>query len=216
MSDDEIRQAASLIGVRDGRSGPEVLVIERALDQRFLPGYVAFPGGAVDLADRALAERWFGDAEEGARAAAVRELAEEVGLAVTRNAVVDTGPDRSLASIDGSPPATGALPEIARWIAPEQVPVRFDARYFAVRMDEGADPVPDGAEAAKAWWVSPVDLLAAWDAGDVRLYWPTHYTMHALADRRDADDVLGLRLVTREPDEDELGRLPRSVFYQDR
>jgi hypothetical protein len=40
--------------------------------------------------------------------------------------------------------------------------------------------------------------------------------MHALADRRDADDVLGLRLVTREPDDDELGRLPRSVFFQDR
>ncbi|MGH2640228.1 MAG: NUDIX hydrolase [Actinomycetota bacterium] len=213
---DEIRQAASLIGVRDGRTGPEVLVIERALDQRFLPGYVAFPGGAVDLADRALAERWFGDAEEGARAAAVRELAEEVGLAVTRDAVVAAGPDRSLAPIDGSPPAIGALPEIARWIAPEEVPVRFDARYFAVRMDDGADPVPDGAEAAKAWWVSPTDLLAAWDAEEVRLYWPTHYTMHALADRRDAEDVLGLRLVTREPDDDELGRLPRSVFYQDR
>ena len=205
-----------MIGVRDGRGGPEVLVIERAPEQRFLPGYVAFPGGAVDLADRALAERWFGDEEEGARAAAVRELAEEVGLAVTRDAVVGVGPDRSLVSIDGSPPATDALQEIARWIAQEQVPVRFDARYFAVRMDDGADPVPDGAEAAKAWWVSPRDLLVAWEAEEVRLYWPTHYTMHALADRRDADDVLGLRLVTREPDEDELGRLPRSVFFQDR
>jgi 8-oxo-dGTP pyrophosphatase MutT (NUDIX family) len=213
---DQIRQAASLIGVRDGRIGPEVLVIERALDQRFLPGYVAFPGGAVDLADRALAKRWFGDAEEGARAAAVRELAEEVGLAVTRDAVVAAGPDRSLAPIDGSPPAIEALPEIARWIAPEEVPVRFDARYFAARMQDDADPLPDGAEAARAWWVTPTDLLAAWDAEEVRLYWPTHYTMHALADRRDADDVLGLRLVTREPDENELGRLPPSVFFQDR
>ena len=27
--------------------------------------------------------------------------------------------------------------------------------------------------------------------------------------------LLGLRLVTREPDDDELGRLPRSVFFQD-
>jgi 8-oxo-dGTP pyrophosphatase MutT (NUDIX family) len=48
---DEIRQAASLIGVRDGEGGPEVLVIERTLDHRFLPGYIAFPGGAVDPAD---------------------------------------------------------------------------------------------------------------------------------------------------------------------
>jgi 8-oxo-dGTP pyrophosphatase MutT (NUDIX family) len=213
---DEIRQAASLIGIRDGQGGPQVLVIERSVEQRFLPGYVAFPGGAVDLADGALAERWFGDAEEAARAAAVRELAEEVGLAVTGDAVVAAGTDRSLASIDGSPPAIEALPEIARWIAPETVPVRFDARYFAVRMDAAADPVPDGAEATRAWWVSPIDLLAAWEAEEVRLFWPTHYTMQALADRRDADDVLGLRLVTREPDDDELGRLPRSVFFQDR
>ena len=35
---DEIRQAASLIGVRDAPGGPEVLVIERTLDHRFLPG----------------------------------------------------------------------------------------------------------------------------------------------------------------------------------
>ena len=84
----EIRQAASLIGVRDGSDGPEVLVIERALDHRFLPGYVAFPGGAIDPTDGELAERWFGDERGGRAAAAVRELAEEVGLAVTQEGVV--------------------------------------------------------------------------------------------------------------------------------
>lgn len=212
---DEIRQAASLIGVRDGARRPEVLVIERSLDHRFLPGYVAFPGGAVDPADGPLAERWFGDAEEAARAAAVRELAEEVGLAVTRETVVAADPDRSLAPIHGSPPPVEALPEVARWIAPTDVPVRFDARYYAVRMQVAADPAPDGAEAARAWWVSPGALLAAWASEEVRLYWPTHYTMRALADCRDSDELLGLRLVTREPDDDELGRLPRSVFSQD-
>ena len=213
---DEIRQAASLIGVRDGAAGPEVLVIERTLDHRFLPGYVAFPGGAVDPADRGLAERWFGDGTESARAAAVRELAEEVGLAVTGDGVVSAGSDRSLAPVDAMPPSAEALPEIARWIAPKDVPVRFDARYYAARMDAATEPDPDGAEASRAWWISPAELLAAWESEDVRLYWPTHYTMVALADRRDADDVLALRLVTREPDDDDLDRLPRSVFSQDR
>ena len=213
---EEIRQAASLIGVRDGADGPEVLVIERTVGHRFLPGYVAFPGGAVDPGDRFLAERWFGDGGEAARAAAVRELAEEVGLAVTRDAVVAADADRSLTRIDESPPSVDSLPEIARWIAPVDVPVRFDARYYAVRMQEAADPTPDGAEAARAWWVSPTELLASWESEEVRLYWPTHYTMVALAGRRDADDLLALRLATREPDEDDLGRLPRSVFFQDR
>ena len=214
--DDPIRQAASLIGVRDGDGEPEVLVIERTLDHRFLPGYVAFPGGAVDDEDGPLAERWFGDRNEAARAAAVRELSEEVALAVTADAVVAAPADGPLAPVDEAPPARDRLAEVARWIAPVQVPVRFDARYFAVRMDGAADPAPDGAEAARAWWISPRSLLAAWDAGEVLLYWPTHFTVTALAACRDADELLALRIETREPDEDELGRFPRSVFSQDR
>jgi 8-oxo-dGTP pyrophosphatase MutT (NUDIX family) len=170
----------------------------------------------VDPADQDLAERWFGNAGEAARAAAVRELAEEVGLAVTGEAVVAAGPERSLAPIDASPPRPDTLQEIARWIAPRDVPVRFDARYYAVRMQDSADPDPDGAEAARAWWISPTDLLAAWESEEVRLYWPTHYTVVALAGRRDAAGLLRLRLATREPDDDDLDRLPRSVFFQDR
>ena len=212
---DEIRQAASLIGVRDGSDGPEVLVIERTLDHRFLPGYVAFPGGAVDPTDGHLAERWFGDEAEAVRAAAVRELAEEVGLAVTREAVVAVDRDRLLAPIHEAPPPIERLPEVARWIAPVQVPVRFDAHYYAVRMDGAADPTPDGAEAAKAWWGSPRSLLTAWESEELLFYWPTHFTMTAFADCRDADELLGLRIVTREPEDDETGRLPRSVFSQD-
>jgi len=212
---EEIRQAASLIGVRDGSDGPEVLVIERTLGQRFLPGYVAFPGGAVDPADGPLAERWFGDEQEAARAAAVRELAEEVGLAMTWEGVVADDRDRALGPIHGSPPPADRLREVARWIAPAQVPVRFDARYYAVRMDDAADPTPDGVEAAKAWWASPRSLMSAWESEELLFYWPTHFTMSALAGCRDAEEVLGLQIVTREPDEDESGRLPRSVFFQD-
>jgi len=211
---EEIRQAASLIGVRDSSDGPEVLVIERTLDHRFLPGYVAFPGGAVDPADTALAERWFGDGAEASRAAAIRELAEEVGLAVLREAVVADDRDRPLAAINDAPPPAERLREVARWIAPVEVPVRFDARYYAVRMDGAADPTPDGVEAARAWWASPRSLLRAWESEEVLFYWPTHFTMHALADCRTAEQLLGLQIVTREPDEDEVDRLPRSVFFQ--
>jgi hypothetical protein len=58
-------------------------------------------------------------------------------------------------------------------------------------------------------------LLDAWESEEVRLYWPTHFTVRALAECRGADELLDLRLVTREPRDDELGRLPRSVFSQD-
>ena len=212
---EEIRRAASLIGVRDGSDGPEVLVIERTLDHRFLPGYVAFPGGAVDPGDTSLAERWFGDGTEASRAAAIRELAEEVGLAVVRDAVVADDRARPLAEINDAPPPTERLREVARWIAPAEVPVRFDARYYAVRMDGAAAPTPDGAEAARAWWASPRSLLSAWESEEILFYWPTHFTMRALAECRTTEELLGLQIVTREPDDDEAGRLPRSVFFQD-
>ena len=63
----EPRAAATVILVRGSDAGPEVLVLRRGAAQRFLPGYVAFPGGAVDPGDADLAERWFGTPNEAAR-----------------------------------------------------------------------------------------------------------------------------------------------------
>jgi 8-oxo-dGTP pyrophosphatase MutT (NUDIX family) len=61
------RQSASLILVRDGDRGPELLLVRRTPAARYMGGYWVFPGGAVD-------------AGEDHRAAAVRELAEEAGV----------------------------------------------------------------------------------------------------------------------------------------
>jgi 8-oxo-dGTP pyrophosphatase MutT (NUDIX family) len=62
------RQAATAIVLRDGDAGPEVLLVQRNPDSRFMGGAWVFPGGAVheDDADHA--------------AAALRELEEEAGV----------------------------------------------------------------------------------------------------------------------------------------
>jgi 8-oxo-dGTP pyrophosphatase MutT (NUDIX family) len=64
----EPRQAASIIVLRDSAEGPEVLLVQRNPEQRFMGGAWVFPGGGVheDDADHA--------------AAAVRELEEEAGF----------------------------------------------------------------------------------------------------------------------------------------
>jgi 8-oxo-dGTP pyrophosphatase MutT (NUDIX family) len=66
----EPRQAASIVVLRDADDGPEVLLVQRNPEQRFMGGAWVFPGGAVhsDDADHA--------------AAAVRELEEEAGVAL--------------------------------------------------------------------------------------------------------------------------------------
>ena len=74
----------------------------------------------------------------------------------------------------------------------------------------------DGVETADAWWVSPRELLAEWEAGRRKLFWPTYFTVDAVARCGSVDELLALRIITREPDDDELERLPRSTFWQDR
>ena len=64
----EPRQAASLILLRDGPEGAEVLLVQRNPAQRFMGGAWVFPGGAVH------------DDDDGHAAAAVRELQEEAGI----------------------------------------------------------------------------------------------------------------------------------------
>ncbi len=210
--DETIRSAASVVVGRDGPNGFEVLVLERSARNRFLPGYVAFPGGASDGLDADLAERWFGTPEEAGRACAVRELVEEVSLALTAAGLTASG---SLDTVDAAPPSTGQLPEIAHWIAPPVVPVRFDTRFYALRATTTLEPVPDGVETAAAWWNAPRALLEDWTAGRRLLYWPTFFTMNELAGCGSVEELLALRIRTREPDDDELDRLPRSTFWQE-
>jgi 8-oxo-dGTP pyrophosphatase MutT (NUDIX family) len=214
VTEREIRKAAALIAVRDASGGPEVLVIERSGGSRFLPGYISFPGGRTDDDDAGLARRWFGDDAEAARASAVRELLEEVGLALRSDGLRPARHD-DVAAIDDAPPEAATLRAVARWIAPEDVPVRFDATYFAVASPRGVEPTPDDGEIVAAWWASPGELLADWQVEKVRLYWPTYFTLRSLEACASVAEVLATELITREPDDDELERLHRSTFWQD-
>ena len=93
------RPAATVVLLREGPGGPEVLLLRRNRATGFVPGAWVFPGGGVDAADGedALAGRWDGLTREGAAArlglgpgaeppaiayygAAVREAVEETGL----------------------------------------------------------------------------------------------------------------------------------------
>lgn len=218
MGERRIRLAASAICVRASGEGPQVLVVERSSASRFLPGYIAFPGGAVEDADAGNAERWFRDPTESSRAAAVRELIEEVGLALTGHGLRTLDDPRDadpFGAVHAAPPSRDQLIEMAHWIAPPVVPVRFDARYFAVLADGAPEPTADGVEAAEAWWVTPPALYAEWERGERKLYWPTLATLRHLLGCETVDDILRVRFETREPTDDEIASLPRSVMEQD-
>lgn len=212
---DELRLAASIIAGREGSAGLELLVIERSRSSRFLPGYVAFPGGATDPGDVDLAVEWFGTSDEVFRACAIRELSEETALVLTVDGMGPIGSWDPLSPVGMAPPSLEQLPEIAHWIAPQEVPVRFDARYFAVEAIDGLDPTPDGSEAAAAWWITPAELLADHEAGRRKLYWPTFFTLTHLSGCSSVADLLRMRFETREPTQDDVESLPRATFWQD-
>jgi 8-oxo-dGTP pyrophosphatase MutT (NUDIX family) len=67
----EARQAASLILLRDSPDGPEVLLVKRNPEQRFMGGAWVFPGGANHPGE---------DTDHAATA--IRELEEEAGIAL--------------------------------------------------------------------------------------------------------------------------------------
>jgi 8-oxo-dGTP pyrophosphatase MutT (NUDIX family) len=206
-----IRRAASIVCVRQGSGRPEVLVVERSPESRFLPGYVAFPGGAVDDGDVTRAERWFRDGGEASRAAAIRELLEEAGVGLTAHGLVSSD---SFVPVDEDPPAADRLSPLCHWIAPPEVPVRFDARYFTTEAGTDAMVTPDAREVVAAWWISPRALLDAWVAGDRKLYWPTWVTVTELASCASVADVLALRFETREPTAEEEATMPSHVMEQ--
>jgi 8-oxo-dGTP pyrophosphatase MutT (NUDIX family) len=186
----------------------EVLLLRRAHRSRFAPGFVVFPGGALDPGDEDLAERWFGDAREASRACAVRELAEETGLVLTGSGLRGLATsERPLDAIAADPPAREQLHEIARWVAPDFLTVRFDASFFAVAATGGLDVHPDGMETDLGWWARPVDALAEHGLFDT-LMWPTYRTLQAVEGCASVEEVLGLRIRQEQPPFRGAGRSP--------
>src|SRR4051795_2123448 len=72
----EPRQAASIVVLRDTDAGPEVLLVQRNPEQKFMGGAWVFPGGAVH------------DDDAHHAAAGVRELEEEAGIRMPDAAAV--------------------------------------------------------------------------------------------------------------------------------
>jgi 8-oxo-dGTP pyrophosphatase MutT (NUDIX family) len=190
----EPRPAATVIVARPALAGIEVLALRRGDRSRFAPGFVVFPGGVIEPQDRTLAASLFGDPEEAPRACALRELYEEAGLLLTSAGLIGGSPGSSIEALSFDPPPTEALAEVARWVAPEFLEVRFDARFYAAEAPTGLEPVADGIEIDRAWWAGPAELLAEAQAGDAPLMWPTLVTLRALADCLSVEDVLRLQV----------------------
>lgn len=154
-----IRNAATVIVLRDRFSDPHILMGQRGAKAAFMPNKFVFPGGAVDAedADVALAEqmpdvcltRIKQDADpalaHALSVAAIRELWEETGQVLGRPGSWDDTPpeDWQTYAATGHLPSAHALQFVFRAITPPGRPRRFDARFFLVDAGELSSDLDD-------------------------------------------------------------------------
>lgn len=151
---DAIRDAASVILLRDPEKERRILIGQRGKGAAFMPSKFVFPGGALDPGDgevtlagrpgalcmgRLAAElrpETPQDAPELLLRTAIRELWEETGLQLGRRDVratreAETAPEDWRAFLArGVIPSAEGLRLVFRAITPPGRPRRFDARFF--------------------------------------------------------------------------------------
>lgn len=193
--------AASLILVRDGAFGPEVLMGRRHRRARFVPDAFVFPGGKVDPADRAakpardldpvhpprMAVRGNADFARALAMAAVRETFEETGLllAATGNPggddpAVAAHPSWAAIGAAGSAPDLSTLAYFGRAITSPYSPIRFHARFFLADAGAAAGRLGGSGELSDLDWYPVAHAIARLPIVDV-----TEFMLGEVARRAD-------------------------------
>lgn len=178
------RQAATVLLYRRAPE-LELLFVKRPGGADFAAGAWVFPGGSVHAEDEGHPDPW--------RAAAVRELFEEVGVLFARRegrfatdeeaaSVRDRvaqgrGYGRALSAL-GLVPAVGELVYFARWITPEIVRKRFDTRFYLAPVPEGQSVHPQPGEVADWRWAQPSKVL---EDGSFMLVFATRRVLESVA-----------------------------------
>ena len=208
------RPASTVVLLRPGRTGIEVLLLRRNRSAGFVPGAWVFPGGRVDAGD-ADARLFPSAGVTGAPpapwwAAAVRELFEETGVLLARDTqgefpVTAGAPDwaeRREALLDDRATlhdvlepaslriALDRLVPCAHWITPVAEPRRFDTHFFLAALPPGATAAPDPREMSDAIWLPPRDALDRFTAGRMPMVFPTVRTLESIADSHSVDAAL--------------------------
>jgi recombination protein RecT len=201
------RPAATVLLLRDGPEGVEVLMTRRSPTASFAPGAYVFPGGGIDAADREAhpfaARRPTQQDERLTQAiAAIRESFEELGILLARHPDGRAVSPAEVAAMDRKAPflpqvrerglvlAADAVFVLAHWITDRDLPRRFDVPFLAARMPDGQVPEADEAEQFEPVWVRPGDALARHKAGQFFMIFPTIRTLERMEKYASVDDLL--------------------------
>ena len=202
MTDVPVRDAATVVLLRDGVAGVEVWLLTRKTQMVFAAGMAVFPGGRVDDSDAGLpfaaeveptvAAR-FDTSPEHARAligAAVRETFEETGVLLTvpsadlSSARTDLEAGRlafgELLRANGLAIDGAAVHPWSRWVTPAGEVRRYDTRFFIAALPEGIDAEDVTSESSSAAWFAIGEALEQSQRGELGMLPPTIMTLASL------------------------------------
>ena len=148
----QIRNAATVIVLRDRTTSPRILMGQRGSKAVFMPNKFVFPGGAVDAGDsditlgtplpdlchERLKEDSSTDMPDTLAIAAIRELFEETGQILGHKEpwTSEVPEDWKDFAASGHTPSAAGLQFVFRALTPPGRTRRFDARFFLVDADE--------------------------------------------------------------------------------
>ena len=210
------RPAATVLLLRDGANGVEVLMTRRSMTASFAPGAYVFPGGGVDALDatahaQASRRATQSDLHLTQAIAAIRESFEELGVLFARRADGAMAGAADIAALERKAPfvaqcaaqgLTLAADEVfvlAHWITDRDLPRRFDVPFLVAKMPAGQQPVADETEQFEPVWIAPKDALARHQAGDFFIIFPTIRTLERLQAFATVADVLQACAATEQP-----------------
>ncbi|MFC3051104.1 NUDIX hydrolase [Kordiimonas pumila] len=201
------KPAASILLVRNGSNGIEVLMTKRAKSMAFAPSALVFPGGKVEEADTnyALWADYVNVTEKtktgdfSYKMAAIRELYEETSVLLTEGLCPANTSGlgfRECVLTSENRLNVSSLVFFAHWITPENMKLRFDTHFYLAAYN-GDTFQHDGNEAVSLCWVSPKKVLKEAEADDVFLMFPTRLNLIKLSRANSVEEAI--EFATKDP-----------------
>ena len=167
-----LEEACTVVLLRDGAAGLEVLMLERPGTSRSFAGAWVFPGGKVDPADR---QGPGGTPLTGGRLPGGRLSAIQAADAAARTAGL-----REVLEETGQLLRSDSLVPLSQWTPMQRLPRRYRTWFFLAEAPSAQVRLNPGEHVDHAW-LAPAAALARHARGEMQLVPPTWVTLHQLA-----------------------------------
>ena len=201
-----LNRASTIIPIRHGNEGPEVLLVKRHENIKFAGGAYVFPGGKHDINDYELLPQ-NPNLDDIAKMAAIRETFEETGYLLARdknqkpigdkfnkhperNKIIETPTyfNEFMKSYDFKP-ALDLLIPVAIWVPPEYAQKRYLTWFYIAEFPQTAEIIPDEKEITDFLWQKPAKALQNIETGMINALFPTMANLSLLSNFSSFEEI---------------------------